>query len=476
MQIKKRKNTNILATIGPATSSHEKLSKLMEAGADGFRLNFSHGAYETHKSNYDTIRQIEKETGKYIAILADMQGPKLRVGKFKQEAHLLVEKQKFRLDMNEELGDETRANLPHKEIFEAIKVGDELLVNDGNICLVVDACGKDFIDTTVKYGGYISSNKGVNLPNTVLNIAALTPKDLKDMEYALSLGVDYIGLSFVQTAEDVIYAKKLINGRAWVISKIEKPSAIDDLDAIVQESDVIMIARGDLGVECPIQSVPTLQKKIVATCRKFGKPVIVATQMLESMINNPMPTRAEVSDVANAVYEGVDTVMLSGETAVGKYPMYSVAMMKKIIENVESDSMYRTYVKNIDHLIRCSDASCAIPHAATAVSEVLNNVAAIASYTMTGKTTLAVAKERPAQPIIAISTNEAVARRLALVWGSSSFIIDEVVTDFDEMQKTVINIAKEKAFAKIGDYVVITAGVPFNQVGHTNLLQTVIVK
>lgn len=476
MQIKKRKNTNILATIGPATSSHEKLSKLMDAGADGFRLNFSHGAYEDHKKNYDTIRKLEKEKGKYFAILADMQGPKLRVGKFKEDKHLLVEKQKFRLDMDKALGDETRANLPHKEIFEALKPGDELLINDGNISLVVDKCGKDYAETTVKYGGYISAHKGVNLPDTKLDIAALTPKDKKDLEYALSLGVDYIGLSFVQTAEDVRYAKKLIKGRAWVISKIEKPSAIADLDAIVQESDVIMIARGDLGVECPIQSVPTLQKKIVSTCRKFGKPVIVATQMLESMIVNPMPTRAEVSDVANAVYEGVDTVMLSGETAVGKYPIFSVAMMKKIIENVEDDPMYRNYMKNTGEIIKCSDAGSAIPHAATSVSEVLNNVAAVASYTMTGKTTLAVAKERPGQPIIAISTNEVVARRLALVWGSSSFIIKEVIIDFDEMQKTAIKFAKEKAFAKSGDCIVITAGVPFNKVGHTNLLQTVLVK
>lgn len=306
-------HTKILATIGPSSATREQIEKLIDAGADAFRINFSHGTHAEHKARVKIIRQLEKEKGRFISILADMQGPKLRVGTFREDKVLLKDGQTFVLDMDPAPGDETRVCLPHKEIFAALKPGDDLLVNDGYIVLNVKSCDKNHAVTKVKVGGYISSHKGVNLPNTQLNISAITEKDREDLKFALKLGVDWIGLSFVQRAEDVREAKKLVDGKAWVIAKLEKPSAIEDLDAIIQESAAIMVARGDLGVECPIQNVPVLQKKIVAACRKYARPVIIATQMLESMINNPNPTRAEVSDVATAVYDGADTVMLSAE-------------------------------------------------------------------------------------------------------------------------------------------------------------------
>ena len=328
-------HTKILATIGPSSATREQIEKLLDAGADAFRINFSHGTHAEHKARIKIIRELEKEKGRFVSILADLQGPKLRVGSFKNDSILLKEGQEFRLDMNPELGDETRVCLPHKEIFEALKVGDELLLNDGYIVLTVKACDKKCAVTKVKVGGALSSHKGVNLPNTELNISAITDKDKDDLKFALKMGVDWIGLSFVQRPEDVLQAKKLVDGKAWIISKLEKPSAIEQLSEIIQASDAIMVARGDLGVECPLQVVPVLQKRIISACRKYARPVIVATQMLESMIYNPTPTRAEVSDVATAVYDGADTIMLSAETAAGKYPVESVKMMHKIVNEVE---------------------------------------------------------------------------------------------------------------------------------------------
>ena len=302
--------TKILATIGPSTASKEKIEQLIDAGADAFRFNFSHGTHEEHKERYDTVRKLAKEKNLHITIVADMQGPKLRVGEFKDGKIELKNGQKFILDMDSTPGDETRVNLPHKEIFAALKPGDDLLLNDGNIRLHVEKCDASSAETTVVVGGPLSSHKGVNLPNIKLPISAITEKDRADIEFALKLGVDWISLSFVQQAEDVREARKLIGDRAWIISKLEKPSAIEELDEIIQLSDAIMVARGDLGVECPIQTVPVMQKKIVSACRKYGRPVIIATQMLESMIKAPTPTRAEVSDVATAVYAIAGTVML----------------------------------------------------------------------------------------------------------------------------------------------------------------------
>ena len=323
-----RTKTKILATIGPSSASKEQIEKLIDASVDAFRVNFSHGTHEEHKERVNFIRKLEKEKGRFISILADMQGPKLRVGVFANGKGVdLKEGQAYRLDLDPTPGDEKRVNLPHKEIFAALKAGDDLLLNDGNIKLHVDKVGKDYADTTVVVGGFLSAHKGVNLPNTQLPISAITEKDKDDLKFALKLGVDWIGLSFVQKAADVREAKKLINGKAMLVSKLEKPSAIDELEDIIKESDAIMVARGDLGVECPVYTVPVLQKRIVTCCRKYARPVIVATQMLESMINNPTPTRAEVSDVATAVYDGADAVMLSAETAAGKYPVEAVQMM-----------------------------------------------------------------------------------------------------------------------------------------------------
>ena len=469
-------HTKILATIGPSSATREQLEKLIDAGADAFRVNFSHGTHAEHKQRVKIIRQLEKEKGRFISILADLQGPKLRVGTFKEDKVLLKEGQTFTLDMNPEPGDDKRVCLPHKEIFEALKPGDDLLVNDGYIVLNVKSCDKKHAVTKVKVGGYISSHKGVNLPNTQLNISAITEKDREDLAFALKLGVDWIGLSFVQRAEDVREAKKLIGGKAWVISKLEKPSAIDDLDAIIQESDAIMVARGDLGVECPIQNVPVLQKKIVAACRKYARPVIVATQMLESMINNPTPTRAEVSDVATAVYDGADTVMLSAETAAGKYPTEAVQMMHKIVRQVEGDPLFFELMQTSRRRPCNSGEADAITFAASELSCVLKNVKAIVSYTTSGLTTFLTARERPYLPVLALTPDIAVARRLVLVWGVRPFVNKKSFKSFDHVEDSAVKAAVDNGYAKSGDHIIITAGFPLNVKGRTNMLHTVYIK
>ena len=469
-------HTKILATIGPSSATREQLEKLIDAGADAFRVNFSHGTHAEHKQRVKIIRQLEKEKGRFISILADLQGPKLRVGTFKEDKVLLKEGQTFTLDMNPEPGDDKRVCLPHKEIFEALKPGDDLLVNDGYIVLNVKSCDKKQAVTKVKVGGYISSHKGVNLPNTQLNISAITEKDREDLAFALKLGVDWIGLSFVQRAEDVREAKKLIGGKAWVISKLEKPSAIDDLDAIIQESDAIMVARGDLGVECPIQNVPLLQKRIVAACRKYARPVIIATQMLESMINNPTPTRAEVSDVATAVYDGADTVMLSAETAAGKYPTEAVQMMHKIVRQVEGDPLFFELTQASRRRPCNSGEADAITFAASELSCILKNVKAIVSYTTSGLTTFLTARERPYLPVLALTPDIAVARRLVLVWGVRPFVNKKSFKSFDHVEDSAVKAAVENGYAKSGDHIIITAGFPLNVKGRTNMLHTVYIK
>ena len=469
-------HTKILATIGPSSATREQIEKLIDAGADAFRINFSHGTHAEHKERVKIIRQLEKEKGRFISVLADLQGPKLRVGTFVEDKVLLKEGQKFVLDMNPEPGDLTRVCLPHKEIFEALKPGDDLLVNDGYIVLKVEECDKKHAVTKVKVGGYISSHKGVNLPNTQLPISAITEKDKDDLKFALKLGVDWIGLSFVQKAEDVKLAKKLINGKAWLISKLEKPSAIDDLDNIIQLSDAIMVARGDLGVECPIQNVPVLQKKIVAACRRYARPVIVATQMLESMIGNPTPTRAEVSDVATAVYDGADTVMLSAETAAGKYPVEAVTMMHKIVSQVESDPLFFDMMNSSRrHPCDASEAD-SITFAASELSCILKNVKAIVSYTTSGLTTFLTARERPYLPVLALTPNIEVARRLVLVWGVRPFINKKSFKSFDKVEDCAVKVAKENKYVKSGDHIIITAGFPLNVAGRTNMLHTVYIK
>ncbi len=469
-------HTKILATIGPSSATREQIAKLIDAGADAFRVNFSHGTHEEHRERVKIIRELEKEKGRFISILADMQGPKLRVGVFKDEKVLLKDGQRFVLDMLPEPGDENRVQLPHKEIFAALKPGDDLLVNDGNIKLHVEDCDLNHAVTTVKVGGYISNHKGVNLPNTRLPISAITDKDRKDLEFALELGVDWIGLSFVQTADDVREARELVNGRAWLISKLEKPSAIDELDEIIRLSDAIMVARGDLGVECPIQTVPVLQKKIVAACRRYSRPVIVATQMLESMIVNPTPTRAEVSDVATAVYDGADTVMLSAETAAGKYPTEAVKMMHNIICQVESDPLFFEMMRNSRKVPSKAGEADSITYAASELSCILKDVKAIVTYTSSGLTTFLTARERPYLPILALTPDTEVARRLVLVWGVKPFVNEDGFLNYDCVEDVAIKIAVDNGYARSGDHLILTAGFPLNAKGRTNMLHTVYIK
>lgn len=464
--------TRILATIGPATASDEKIAELIDAGVDAFRFNFSHGTHQEHKQRLSVVRKLAKQKGRYIAVVADMQGPKLRVGEFENGGVVLEVGQKFVLDMKNEPGTKERVTLPHKEIFAAIKVGDELLLNDGNIVLKIKSKTSNSAVTIVKVGGELSSHKGVNLPNVKLPISAITEKDRDDLKFALKLGVDWVCLSFVQSVEDVKEARKLIGDKAMIISKLEKPSAIEELDEIIHLSDAIMVARGDLGVECPLQTVPVLQKKIVNACRKFARPVIVATQMLESMIEKPTPTRAEVSDVATAVYDGCDAVMLSAETAVGKYPVGAVKMMNKIITQVESDPQFFQSIKKNQGVSFCIGEADSIAYAANEISKVLK-VAAVVTYTTSGKTTFLIARERPNIPIIALTPDEKVACKLALVWGARPVVKKSHFSSFDKFEDNAVQAALDSGLVHHGNHIIITGGFPLGVKGRTNILHTV---
>lgn len=468
-------NTKILATIGPATDSAEILEKLIDAGADAFRFNFSHGTHAEHKARYDIVRKLAAQKNRHISIVADMQGPKLRIGVFQKGSIILNKGQDFTLDLDTAKGNEKRVHLPHPEIFTAVKKQDKLLLNDGKIVLEVQKKDGLHIYTKVLVGGTLSDHKGVNLPNIVLPISALTDKDKKDLAFALKLGVDWVSLSFVQKADDVKEAKKLIKGKALIISKLEKPSAIEELNEIIALSDAVMVARGDLGVECPIETVPVLQKKILSACRKQAKPVIVATQMLESMISAPTPTRAEVSDVATAVYDMADTVMLSAETAVGSYPAEAVKMMHHIIEQVENDAHFIECTLNNEAHV-CALESLGITYAAKELSEVLPNVSAIVTFSNSGFTTFSMAKERPNLPIVAITPHAKVADCMGIVWGVRAVSDPEVFKNFDRIEAIASKHVKALGCGKKGDYIITTAGYPFGQTLMTNLLHTVKIK
>lgn len=465
--------TKILATLGPMSNSDEKIAELIDAGVDGFRLNFSHGTHEQHKKMYEKIRRISKEKKAYVAVVADLQGPKLRIGDFKNDKVTLKKGQKFTFDMKKDLGDENRVCLPHKEIFEALKVGDKLLVNDGNIILKVKSVKKASAVTEVEVGGVVSSHKGVNLPNSSLNISPLTDKDLKDLDFALEIGVDCVCLSFVQRLSDVKEARKIIGKKAWIISKLEKPQALDELDQIIKASDMIMVARGDLGVECPVVTVPLLQKKIVAKCRQYAKPVIVATQMLESMISAPIPTRAEVSDVANAVYDGCDVVMLSAETATGDYPVETVKTMRGVIETIEKDDRYFESVNRFKEELCCKNESHVITHAASEAVKVMDKITVITTFSVSGATTLSMAQERSKLPIIAITPSDEIACRLSLVWGVKSNVDKKVFAGFDNVEAVAREVARRHKVAEHGDFIMLTAGYPFGKVGLTNVLHII---
>ena len=422
--MKRQRNVKIVATLGPASDDYEMIRALFEAGADVFRLNMSHGAHEEIRVRHAIIRQIEKDVDRPIAILADLQGPKLRCGTFADKSAELEVGQDFRFDLDEADGDAHRVRLPHHEIFAALEVGSTLLVDDGKIELKVVERGNDFANCTVVVGGTISNRKGVNVPDVLLPLAALSEKDRKDLEFVCQLGVDWLALSFVQRPEDVLEARELVQGRAAILSKIEKPSAVDAFDAILAVSDGIMVARGDLGVELPVQNVPPIQKRLIRGCRAAGKPVIVATQMLESMIDSPVPTRAEVSDVATAIYEGTDAIMLSAESAAGSFPIEAVTTMNNVAIEVENDPTYREVIEASRHLKRSTVAD-GIVAAAREIAET-TDIKAICCFTQSGTTALLTARERPSVPIIALTPLTGTARRLCLSWGVNCYLSGEV--------------------------------------------------
>lgn len=468
--MRRSRNAKIVATLGPASSDKDTVRRLFLAGADVFRLNFSHGSADDHRARFALLRELEAETGRLIGILADLQGPKLRVGTFVDGAVMLAEGGAFRLDLDASAGDGRRACLPHPEIFAALVPGAELLLDDGRLRLVVEHCGADFAETRVVVGGKLSERKGVNVPGVVLPIAALTAKDRRDLALALELGADWIALSFVQRPEDVAEARALIGDRAAIVSKLEKPSAVDRLDEIVALSDAVMVARGDLGVELPAERVPVIQKRILRSCRRLGKPVIVATQMLESMVESPVPTRAEASDVAIAIYDGADAVMLSAESASGKHPVEAVDMMNRIIEQVEADPQYR---QMIDASHGAASAGCDVAEAVCVAMRhtvALLHAAAIVCYTSSGHTSLRAARERPESPVLSLTPNLSAARRLALVWGIHSVHIDDVA-DVHQMTELACAMARRERFAQPGQTIVAIAGMPFGTPGTTNLMR-----
>jgi len=466
--MRRQRSPKIVATLGPASSSPERIRALFDAGVDVFRLNFSHGTHDDHHARFEAIRQAEADTGRPIGILADMQGPKLRLGDFANGAVELAKGAKFRLDLSDEAGDRRRAPLPHPEIFAALENGTDLLIDDGKVRLKVVKYGADFAETVCVVGGTLSDHKGINLPNVVLPLSAVTEKDRADIAFALQQGADWIALSFVQRPEDVAEGRKQIGTAAGLMVKLEKPSAIAHLAEIIDLSDAVMVARGDLGVEMPPEDVPTIQRRIVHAGRTAGKPVVVATQMLESMVSAPTPTRAEASDVATAVYEGADAVMLSAETAVGHYPIEAVAMMDRIARRVQQDPLYFTGLDAVrtEHEDSASDA---ISSAACQVAQTLG-AAAIVSFTSSGATALRAARERPAAPILVMTPNLGTARRLALLWGAHC-VHSADIRGFNDMVQKAVRAAHREGIAKAGERVVITAGVPFGTPGATNILR-----
>jgi pyruvate kinase len=464
------RKVKILATLGPASSEPKMIRQLMLAGADAFRINMSHGDQQQKAELVEAIRALEKEFKRATTIVFDLQGPKLRVGHFEGGAATLAKGARFILDSSESPGSAKRVELPHPELFEAIRPGAHLLINDGKIRLKVVEASDGNIVTEVQVGGQVSDNKGVNVPNVLVPIPALTEKDRSDLEFALEQKADWIALSFVQRPEDVAEARSLIGERASLMAKIEKPAAIDRLNDIIALADGVMVARGDLGVELPPEDVPPLQNRIVATARQFGKPVVVATQMLESMITSPSPTRAEVSDVATAVYDGADAIMLSAESAAGQWPRESVAMMNAIGEAVELDPMHG---ERVHFTITRPD-----PTTADALSEAARNiaatvdVAAIVCFTTSGSTARRIARERPSVPLMVLTPKLETARRLGLLWGAYA-VHTRDVDSFEQMVAKAKRMVLRHHLAKAGDKVIIMAGVPFGTPGSTNVLHVV---
>ncbi|MBX9739696.1 MAG: pyruvate kinase [Beijerinckiaceae bacterium] len=466
----RHRRAKIVATVGPASSSPEMLKTLFLAGVDTFRLNFSHGSHADHAAVHASIRALEGEVGRPIGILLDLQGPKIRVGTILDGKLMAVTGETLRFVLNGGDGDKSSIPLPHPEIFEAVLPGDDLLIDDGRVRVRVAALGADFIDAKVIAGGVISNRKGVNLPGTVLDLSPLTKKDRADLDFGLKLGVDWVALSFVQKASDMIEARALVGDRAGLVAKIEKPSALEQITDIIRLSDAVMVARGDLGVEIPHEDVPGRQKELVRACRLAGKPVIVATQMLDSMVSSPAPTRAEASDVATAIYDGADAVMLSAESATGSFAKEAVEMMDRIISRTEQHKLYGSIIAASEPEIERTP-----PHAiASAAADIAVTIDApvIVAFTSSGTTAARIAANRPAVPILAITPDIDVSRRLGLLWGAHS-LWAENIHSYEEMVEQACSRAAAEGFAARGQFIVVVAGIPFAQAGTTNNLRIV---
>jgi pyruvate kinase len=461
------RRARIVATLGPASRDPGKVVELARAGADLFRVNFSHGSHEDHAATIAAVRQAEFELGRPIGVLADLQGPKLRLGRFAEGRVQLKLGQTFRLDMTSEPGDATRVSCPHPEIFAALKTGADILLDDGKVRLRVTDHGKDFAETVVIAGEALSDRKGLNLPTLAIPIPALTAKDREDLAFALKVGVDWVALSFVQRASDMAELRKLVEGRAGVLAKIEKPAALDALDEILDLSEAVMVARGDLGVELAPEDVPVVQKQLIRACRQRGLPVIVATQMLESMTGSPTPTRAEASDVAGAVYEGADALMLSAETAAGAYPLEAVTIMDRIIGRVEQDPRWPELM-DAEHAIEDADADALVAAAGRAAEAA--SIDCLVAFTTTGQTALRLARERPLQPALVLTSNPVTARRLSLVWGVEPRTVTQP-KDAEEMASIAVERAVELGVAAPGRRILILAGLPMGSPGAANILR-----
>jgi len=460
----------ILATLGPASRSPEMIEKLLLAGADAFRVNMSHGDHETHRETIAAIREVEKDVGRPVAILCDLQGPKLRVGQFKGGKAVIRHSGHFTFDRNPEPGDDSRVCLPHPELFGVLRKGQRLLIDDGKLRLKVIEASQDAILCSAEVGGVIMDRKGVNVPDAVVPVPAMTEKDRRDLAFAVENGADWIALSFVQRPEDVAEARRLMGGYGALMAKIEKPAAVDRLEEIIELADGIMVARGDLGVELNPEEVPPIQKRIVAATRRSGKPVVVATQMLESMIESPAPTRAEVSDVANAVYDGADAVMLSAETASGAWPVEAVTIMHRIAGQVERDPGYRQQVSFAEILPDRTTAD-ALAHSCASIAESLP-IAGVIVFTGSGSTARRVARERPAAPMLVLTPAQKTARRMALLWGAHA-VTTKDIGSFEEMIAKGKRMALRHGFGSAGSKLIALAGVPFGTPGSTNLLHVV---
>jgi pyruvate kinase len=466
--MRRLRRTKIVATLGPSSSEQATIARLFAAGADVFRINMSHTPHDKMRALVAAIRAVETEQGRPIGILVDLQGPKLRVGAFADDAVVLKTGETFVLDSDPAPGNAERVCLPHPEIFAALKPDHALLLDDGKIRLTATETGPKRVVTRVVVGGKLSSRKGVSLPDTTIAASALTAKDHSDLEAALDAGIDWVGLSFIQRPEDIAEAKKITRGRAAVMAKIEKPQAVGRLGDILDLTDAIMVARGDLGVEMPLEKVPGVQKQLTRTARRAGKPVVVATQMLESMISNPVPTRAEVSDVATAIFEGADAVMLSAESAAGQYPVEAVAMMNRIAVEVEADPTYRAVIQAERAEPEATGAD-AIAAATRQIAETLD-LSAVVCWTFSGSTGLRVARERPKSPIVVISPNVSTGRRLSVAWGVHC-VVAEDARDLDDMVERACRITFKEGFARTGQRIIIVAGVPLRTPGATNMVR-----